>query len=164
MDSSQYASIGKAIASDIRNVSVPALMLPIRKRDEKLLLLPWEQKMVAMMLTGPNAFLYFDVSLRSPHKGLLIPEIDVLVDLDSVTEGIGREDHRGVLILEQNQLSVIGLKASSSLGDGHRVPLWTEIHGGTSDSVVAFNRWAIGLKEGDTNRILWEFDCNQKAD
>ena len=164
MTETHFSPLGGATASDIRNIKKPGLVLPVRKRDEKLLVFPWDGEMFAMMLTGKHAFSYFSISLQSPHQGLFLPQVEVLVDFDSAVEGMGRSEDKGVLLLEQGKLSVIGEKAGHSFGDGHPVPLWMDVEGGSEGSQVAFERWAIGVRENDKHRILWSHEFKRQSD
>ncbi|WP_417619599.1 hypothetical protein [Parasphingorhabdus sp.] len=153
-----YSPLGKAIASDVRNIQRPGIVLPVKKRDETLVMLDLDDQMVAMIMTGPHSFHHFSVSLRSAHNGFFVPEPEILIDFSSVSDGTGRQEEMGLLFLEQNKLSVVSSKAGDNFGDPHLVPLWSDVDGGSEGAKVAFSRWAIGIKDGDNYQVLWEYE------
>jgi hypothetical protein len=156
MEDDLLLPLGAATASDIRDIKQPGLVLPIREQDQRLLITEWDDKIYAVMLTGEYAFLFFPVSLQSPHTGLFIPTPEILVDFASATDARNRDGDVGLLILEQNSLSVIASQAGSQMAQPQPVPLWKSIEGGSEAARVAFTRWAIGIHQGENYRILWE--------
>jgi len=164
MIDSIYSTVGKATAGDIRNIKERGILLPIRSGDEKMIIFPWEDQMCALALTGPHAFLHFPVSAKTPHKGLFISDIEILVDFESATDALGMDDTMGLLILKQDKLSLIGKLVGDGFNSPHEVPLWISIDGGSDTAKIAFTRWAIGMREGDEHRILWEYEFDDGAE
>lgn len=163
MNDSLLVPLGKAIATKIRDVKTPGLMLPMREHDETLMLVSWENAMHGVMLTGPQAFIFFRVLPQSPHSGLFIPEPDILVDMSSAASAVGRDEDEGVLFLSQGLLSVIGKGAGNAFSYPQPIPLWTEVHGGSEATKVAFTRWGIGIPKGDNHRVLWQHEFKARA-
>ncbi|WP_226663715.1 hypothetical protein [Alteriqipengyuania lutimaris] len=164
MDQNRFVPLADMSASDIRNVTAPGLMLSIRERQPHVLILDWDGAKYALKLDGPDAFGFFPVSAKTPHDGLYVPNVEILVDLDSRGIGRGRDEDKGVLILEEGQLFVLGKQVGDGWSDPRPVPLWTKVAGGSEGARVAFDRWAIGLQEGDDYRILWSYEFKPKAD
>lgn len=163
MVDSSLVSLGKAIATDIREVKQPGLLLPIRKHDETLMLVDWDGKMHGVMLTGTHAFIYFPITLQRSHEGLFVPETEVLVDFSSATTAVGRDEDEGLLVLEANKLSVIGKEVGKQFAYPQYVPLWTKVYGGSEATKAAFTEWGIGIRVGDTQRVLWRHKCSPTA-
>ncbi|HEX6375947.1 MAG TPA: hypothetical protein VFZ91_09510 [Allosphingosinicella sp.] len=148
--------LGDATARDIRDIKQPGFVVPVRQRDETLLITKWGDEMCAIMLTGEHSFIFFPISLRSPHTGLFIPAPEILIDLSSATDARNIDQERGLLILAQNSLSVVASKAGDQFGDPQPVPLWRVVDGGSEAASVAFAKWGIGIRQGDGFRTLWE--------
>ena len=163
MTDNPFMRLGNATASDIRNLKQPGLLLPIRKNDDPVILVNWDGVMHGVMLTGGHAFVHFPINLKRSHEGLFLPDVEVLLDVSSATSAAGRDEDEGLLILEENKLSVI----ARDVGDRHAfpqlVPLWTTVNGGSETTKVAFTRWGIGVPEGDTHRVVWQHEVTGKA-
>lgn len=160
----KFAPLGNASASDIRNISSSGLVLPIRRNDPPLLVFPWGEGSFALKLAGDDAFGYFPISLKTPYEGVFLPDVEIMIDFASLTTGRGHQEHKGILILEKDKLSVMGIAVGNAWADCVQVPLWMEVNGGSDDAKAAFTRWAVGLKVGNDYRIMWshEFEPNSE--
>lgn len=147
--------LGDVTASDIRDLKRPGLMLPIAENDSPYLVVEQGGTRVTMALEGNQAFLFYPISLKTPRSGLFVPEPKILVDFSSATEGGALSDQKGTLILSEDSLCVIANHASG-MGEPQCLPLWQTISGGSDAVKVAFTRWGLGLRQGDTVRTLWE--------
>jgi hypothetical protein len=148
--------LGAATASDIRDLKQPGFVAPIRERDQAMLVTKWGDEMCAVLLGGEHSFMFFPISLRSPHTGLFFPSPEILVDLSSAKDARNAEQEQGLLILAEDLLSVVATKAGDQFGDPQPVSLWKTVEGGSDAAKVAFARWSIGLPRGDGFHILWE--------
>lgn len=151
----KLAPIGNAIACDIRELKEPGLLLPIRKSDEIVAITRWDDVMYGIMLTGPQAFIYFTINIRNPHEGLFIPSPEIVVDRTTASRGVNHENEEGAAILEQDKFSVVATLAGDRFADPQLVPLWATVSGGSSGAKVAFTRWGLGLRHGEKLDELW---------
>lgn len=152
---SEFVPIGTAIAADIRDVKCPGLLLPLRQHDPAMLLTNWDGKIHAIMLTGPNDFMFFDVKIDHSKTGLFVPDVEILIDFSSAEKSAGYEQRLGDLLLEKNKLSIIGGRIGDGFRDPQPVPLWPAVAGGSQSAKVAFTRWALGVRSGEGFHQLW---------
>lgn len=164
MDKNNFVTLDDLTASDIRNVTPPGLMLSIREKQPSVLILDWEGQKYGLKLDGDDPFAFFPISAKTPHDGLFVSNVEILVDFNSRGNGRGRNEHGGVLVLEKDQLYVIGRPVGEDWLNGREVPLWPKIDGGSDSAKVAFGSWAIGVKMGDDYRILWSYEFEPNSD
>ncbi len=159
---SQLLPLGRATGSEIRTVTESGLVLPVRQRDEKLLLTNADGQMLAIMLTGRFAFSYFPVDLKTPHFGIFLPDVEILVDFTSAIMN-PPTDMRGALVLDQNSLGLVASRVGPGFYDPHPIRLWTQVEKGSDSGNVVFGRWGVALRDGDQRVILFEHDIDAKV-
>ena len=152
--------LGRAIAADIKTIREPGLLFPVRERDGLLLMIDVGGQWHGFVLSGQHAFVHFPVVAQSSHKGLFVPDIEVVIDYASGTSDSRYTERLGALVLRENELCVVASRAGNSYFDAAPLPLWTKVHGGSGSASLAFKKWGLALRDGERLRPLWQHDLD----
>jgi hypothetical protein len=160
---SEFLPLGRVSANDIRSVQESGLMLPIREQDPPLLVTSAGGGTTTIILSGGRAFSYFTANLKSPHYGLFLPDVEIVVDFSSATTAGALIQTSGVLILDQTSLAIVAKPNGDEYADPQLVPLWTTVEQGAEAARVAFPRWGVAHCDEERRTILFEHEYSRTA-
>jgi hypothetical protein len=107
----------------------------------------------AVFLTGQHEFAGFECSGSDSWKGLLIPNVSIEVDEDSIFDAEDIHSPLGALVRKHTQLYIV-----TRTDAGFRRPMKTPLIGGLppcrENMAAGFTKWRIFLGEGTTKREL----------
>jgi hypothetical protein len=149
-------SVGRVAASDIREASGTGLFFPVNESEPTLLLLVEPGSRHAIKLTGSDRYNRFPVGLRTACAGLLIPDVEIRVDLSSKADAAGLTDKRGTLILSHDAIAMVTGMVGDDLGDPEPFRLPFPAMAGCDATRIAFGRWSLGIVQDDEWIALWE--------
>lgn len=142
------------------SVSELALVLPIRKHDETLLISSEEDVRWATFLDpGRQQYHSFQISGDGAgRKGLIVPGIKIEVDQTSIFD-TNLEFKLGSIIRENDRISIVAQTYGAyGLTDERNVQLVDGLLDCDAGQSAGFKKWRVILGEGERKRVLWEID------
>ena len=143
----------------IEQVATPGLFLPAAGHEEACLILPVADGLAGIFLNGEWQFHCAPVPELSGRKGILVPDVTVKVEYESMTEDDGGV--RGVVVRSQG---VHGIRAhrqpQGQFGQNVVVALNGADPQYVADAVrLAFPKWEIGKQIDDEWVSLWPVEA-----
>ena len=148
-------------AGYVNEITSLTLVLPVTQCEETLLVLPQQDKLIAIFLTGQHRFHGFNVAGNDILKGLLIADIQLEADETTVSSP-GRNDlPLGALVRSGTCLGIKGRMDHSY----HLAPIAVyaglpQIH---RELEVGFTKWQITLGEGLARKVLFEMNVGPES-
>jgi hypothetical protein len=114
-------------------------------------------------LSGPHAFKYGPIDIRSSIRGLVIHDIEYDVDVTSRFNAVDAHAPSGSLILEGGELFL----ACELLGDRYQsgteqVPLGKHYSSAGGTEACGFLRWSITLPDGNKRKVIHSFEAHSE--
>jgi hypothetical protein len=143
------------------------LLYPRTQYERVFLIVPNEGAMIAVCLDRSDpqhTFHAFDCAGNMNWKGLLIPDVQIEVELSSVNEINGWHAPPGALLRRQSILGLSTRFEQSGYIEGSKVvSLVSDLAETAPDMAAAFTRWRITLGAGEDRQLLLEVDLNPSA-
>jgi hypothetical protein len=154
--SDQLITIGRIIASDIREAEGTGLFFPVKPSDPALLLVGEANSRHAIKLSGSDCYNRFPISLKTACAGLFVPDTELRVDLSSRADASKLSDTRGTIILSGESLALVCGIVGDTWSDPEPFELPFAITSGSDATRIAFARWTIGIVQDDKYVPIWE--------
>lgn len=130
-----------------------SLVLPRGRYEEPMLVTHASGSPYAIFLAGQHQFLGFECSGNDSWKGILIPNVTIEVDEDSIFDAEDIHSPAGTLVRKNTQLYLV-TKGDGGFRGAIRTPLIVDLPSCRQSMAAGFTRWRIFLGEGTTKREL----------
>jgi hypothetical protein len=130
-----------------------SLILPRSERDEAFLVGTVEHHAVAVFLSGSDVYQCFGSQDNTSWKGLIVPDVRVQVDPESVFDPSRQSAPIGALIRYGTFLTIRS-SIVHSFGQETRVSIVDGLPD-TGSHQAGFTDWQIVLGTGTEKRVLW---------
>lgn len=140
-----------------------SLMLPRTKYESTVLVGSLQDKPAAVVLDGGSPFIFFPSSENFSWRGLIIPDVMIEVDQESLFDPQSTTPRLGDIVRTSTQLAVCG-KADGHFGRQGRVLLHDGLLPAGSEQSAGFSRWCVVIGAGADKRTLVEVDSKRKLE
>lgn len=145
----------------LADASPLSLVLPRGRYEATALIGRVKSGPAAVFLDGDFKFGFFESSGAENWRGLIIPNVNVEMDEDSLFDPQSDLPSLGALVRTGTQL-VIQAKGQNSFGRSSPVVLEDGL-APTNGLAAAFSRWRVVIGEDEDKRLLFEVDVGQKS-
>ena len=132
------------------------LLLPRRDREQTMLIGEFGGAPVTVFLSGDYKFHFFESTNVTDWKGLIIPDVRVEVDENSLFDAACTSAPLGSLIRKDTTLGV-RVRRERGFDDGAIATLYSDLPSAGKEQ-AGFHKWQIVIGTGIDKRILWESD------
>jgi hypothetical protein len=129
------------------------LALPRGRYEYPILITHASGSPYAIFLAGQHQFAGFECSGNDSWKGILIPNVTIEIDEDSIFDAEDMHSHAGTLVRKDTQLFMI-TRTEAGFRRTNRIPLITGLLPCRQNMTAGFTKWRIFLGEGTTKREL----------
>lgn len=135
------------------------LVLPRTRYESTFIVGERADRAIAMFLDGDHIYKSFPSAEGESWKGLLISEIELVVDPASLFDPDNEQAPFGAVVRGGKYLSVIA-KSGDRYGfhDAIRISLHGDLTAMASNLKVGFLHWQLVLGSGQDRRVLFEID------
>jgi hypothetical protein len=134
------------------------LMLPRTEYERHFLIGNSRDDPVAVCLAGSYKYNAFHCAGNDAHKGLLIPNVRIEVDPETVLDATNYDVPLGAVVRRGATLGVMAQVDGQGYGgySAQVVPLVSGLAEARDGYGVGFRRWAVTIGTGETRRVLFE--------
>ena len=151
----------ECIPGSIENAEPMTLVLPNTQYGERLLTFSAEGKKFALLLSGAADHIFRFVECNDSHawRGLLVPNVAIELDADSLFNGDGYSPPLGSIVRRGASLSLQTVALVNRFHHfGGLFDLLDGLPEGHPSVTVCFTKWQIVLGEGQEKRVLHSVD------
>lgn len=142
--------------ADLRQIKEPGFLLPIAPSDPALFTTEWDGEMFAIVADGPQAAVFFQITVQSRALGLFVPAPELVIDMCDAVRGPTLWDKTGSLILSEGRAHLVAERSGDRYSSGPvNVPLWNEFADNLDGGSIGFSRWGLRLTDGNQRHMLW---------
>lgn len=131
-----------------------SFVLPRSAHEETILITRHKEKPAALVLSGSDKYRFFNSEGNTHWNGLIIPNVNIEVDLASVFNPNETGLIPGTLVRRESSLFCCA------------IPGWVLIEDGlapASDQAAAFSKWAVVIGQANNKQVLFEIDTKLKV-
>jgi len=148
--------------SEVGNLT---LVLPRNGYEHAYLVAPSGEGLHAVYLSGDHVYSSFDCQGNTALEGLLIPDVAIEVDPDSLFDPNDGRSPLGAIIRTGQILGVASINVDPrSFQRRLTVPLQTALPSLPPQMSAGFHSWAITLGRGLERRELFKVDVGRRAE
>lgn len=140
------------------------LVLPRHQYEMPFLVGTIKGEPVAMVLAGDHAWHTMPCANSINWRGMLIPDIAVVVDHTSLVDPERGDAPLGSVVRMADKLAIRALEERGGFrGQGVLIELANDLPAGDSSYRAAFLHWQVVLGRGDQRRVLFEVDLRKQG-
>lgn len=129
------------------------LALPRGRYEEPMLVTRASGSPYAIFLAGQHQFVGFECSNNDSWKGILIPNVYIEIDEDTIFDAENISSPLGALVRQNSQLYML-TRTDGRLWGSTKTPIIGDLPPCRQEMAAGFTKWRICLGEGATKREL----------
>jgi len=152
--------VSKVIPTLLTQDTTPGLFIPYGA--DPIIVIKWDQAVHLIHLTGEHSYQYGDLGIGHRVRGVLISDVEFIVDAQSAYNHNQSAARAGALIVAEGKIFLNSIRAGDPFrNEPHAAPLWGEFQCASGQEAAAFSRWALAFRERDELRIFKWFEANE---
>jgi hypothetical protein len=137
------------------------LVLPRNRYEYPMLVTHASGPPYAIFLAGQHQFAGFECTDNDAWKGILIPNVSIEIDENSIFDAEYLSSRLGALVRSGTQLDMV-TRANRAFHLEVRTPLIAGLPPCRQNMAAGFSKWRIFLGEGTTKRELTRVESNSQ--